>query len=229
MSSCGAALQRRLSAFPAAGRLSGARRVVAGAAGRRAEAEAATRDWVERVIVGGPRLCPFAEQPVRAGAVRVVVSAADTEAELWDDFADEVSLLLSAPESEVATTLLAVGTEGLLQGFEEWLGFVAEVEGRLEEAELLDTELQLIAFHPEHRFGGLREDDPVHFEKRAPFPTLNLLRASMVDAVGGGSSEAASDATESVAEHNERVLRDAGTGALRALFDSLGRARDTPA
>ena len=39
-------------------------------------------------------------------------------------------------------------------------------------------EIQIATFHPVFQFANTELNDPLNFEKRAPFPTINLLRAS---------------------------------------------------
>lgn len=41
-------------------------------------------------------------------------------------------------------------------------------------------EIQLAFFHPSFGWAGEDEDAPINYEKRAPFPTINLLRARRV-------------------------------------------------
>ena len=41
-------------------------------------------------------------------------------------------------------------------------------------------EIQLAFFHPGFQWADAEEHDPLNFEKRAPFPTINLLRAAKI-------------------------------------------------
>eukprot|EP00624_Nannochloropsis_granulata_P005136 evm.model.NODE_36344_length_18804_cov_16.103861.2 len=52
--------------------------------------------------------------------------------------------------------------------------------------------------------GGVKEDDPIHYEKRSPFPVFNLLRAQRVWAY------ADEGLTEKIAEKNAEALEELG-------------------
>ena len=44
----------------------------------------------------------------------------------------------------------------------------------------MDSHIQLAFFHPAFAWAGTEHNEPINFEKRAPFPTINLLRAKRV-------------------------------------------------
>ncbi|CAN0461126.1 unnamed protein product, partial [Ectocarpus sp. 8 AP-2014] len=64
----------------------------------------------------------------------------------------------------------------------------------------LVDQVLVACFHPRHTFHGLEQDDVLNYEKRSPYPTINLLRADMVD------EYIAMGRTLGIAEHNERRL-----------------------
>ncbi|CAN0441872.1 unnamed protein product, partial [Ectocarpus sp. 12 AP-2014] len=64
----------------------------------------------------------------------------------------------------------------------------------------LVDQVLVACFHPRHAFHGLEQDDVLNYEKRSPHPTINLLRADMVD------EYIAMGRTLGIAEHNERRL-----------------------
>ena len=43
-----------------------------------------------------------------------------------------------------------------------------------------DEEIQIAAFHPAFQYSDTELNDPLNFEKRSPFPTINLLRAAKI-------------------------------------------------
>lgn len=65
-------------------------------------------------------------------------------------------------------------------------------------------------FHPAWSFAG-DADSPVAWEKRTPFPTVSIVRSDAIEAAG-------EEATSRIAKHNEEVLNDMGSHALRDLF-----------
>ncbi|KAG5179749.1 hypothetical protein JKP88DRAFT_196136 [Tribonema minus] len=70
-------------------------------------------------------------------------------------------------------------------------------------------------FHPGHTFAGLPPDDPLHYEKRSPYPVINLLRAPSVD------EYIAQGKTQGIADNNERRLRQVGRALLKETFEAI--------
>ena len=66
---------------------------------------AATRNWVERAVIG-LNLCPFAKAAQRRGQVRYVVSRAKTEDALLADLRAELHHLAATPAEVTDNTLL---------------------------------------------------------------------------------------------------------------------------
>ena len=75
-------------------------------------------------------------------------------------------------------------------------------------------------FHPAWSFAG-DDDSPVAWEKRTPFPTVSVVRSDAIEAAG-------EEATSRIAKHNEEVLSNMGSHALRDLFrkDILHKEKD---
>lgn len=76
---------------------------------------------------------------------------------------------------------------------------------------------QLASFHPAFQWAGLATEDPLNFEKRAPFPVLNLLRARRVREYADGES------TKRIAGFNEDALVAAGAETLRDEMEAIIR------
>lgn len=72
-----------------------------------AEADAVdlTKKWIQQVVIR-LGLCPYASKPFVADKIRYVVSDADDDASLINDFFDEAALLLDCDEEDMATTFL---------------------------------------------------------------------------------------------------------------------------
>eukprot|EP00904_Undaria_pinnatifida_P012506 jgi/Undpi1/8386/HiC_scaffold_25.g10854.m1 len=154
--------------------------------------------WVRDVVVNF-RLCPFAEGVFNSErGVRYVVTPAENTDELWRAFLSEVSHLMTHDREEVGTTLL-MATRCLedLSDFNDFCGWLEET---------IDND--------EFAFESLAEDDVLNYEKRSPHPTINLLRADMVDEF------VAAGKTMGIAEHNERRLKSEGQGAVKAAFEA---------
>ena len=132
--------------------------------------------------------------------------------------------LMTTPEEELATTLIMLPFA--YDNFEEFYHFSIELEDdiipRLERlsnptyaSSSIEKEVQLAAFHPSFQFAGADFNDPLNFEKRAPFPTLNLLRAERVRVY---SSQKKSTC---IAESNEETLLNIGSEKLIRDFERI--------
>ncbi len=137
-----------------------------------------TKCWVEQFVIG-LNLCPFAARPWQQGQVRIIASQANNDDALYQDYLEELNILIQKEEEDVATTLLA--TPNHLQDFTAYLGFLDIAQHALIEARL-DGTLQLASFHPDYLFEGEPEGDLSHFTNRAPYPILHLLRESQLTA-----------------------------------------------
>lgn len=176
-----------------------------------------TLSWVERAVVG-LNLCPYAEAPLRSGAIRVVVSSATDEVGLLADTDEQCALLLGARKEDVATTLLVAPNLPL-----SFLEFANEI-GALEDEDVFAEsfpahadKVMVVCFHPEHAWAGLADDDPVNYEKRSPWPIVNLLRTEMVD------SAIATGKTVDIGARNEARLRREGIAVVREIYARLFR------
>src|SRR3954453_2418836 len=69
------------------------------------EIVAATRQWLEKAVIG-LNLCPFAKPVHARDQIRYVVTEAETPEELLADLIDELQALAAAEPEEVETTLL---------------------------------------------------------------------------------------------------------------------------
>ncbi len=164
--------------------------------------------WVKEFVIG-LSLCPFASAPMRAGLVHVAVSKATEEQQLARDLASEAEGLLARSRAERETTLLVAPF--MLQEFDEFLDFVAEVEWLWEEANL-DGILQLASFHPDYRFADSPKDDPANATNRSPFPLLHLLREDSVTEVLRNHPD-----PDGIPRRNIELLRHLGEAGIRRV------------
>ena len=191
-----------------------------------ADAVARTRAWIEKVVMR-LRLCPYAAEPYVDDQIRYAVSAATDDESLLEDFFLEGALLLDAPPELATTMLVAPQYAGDIEQFYalyEWLTDTLEMD----DEDLLNNGIQPAFFHPDWNFQGLDEDDPIHFEKRAPHPTINLLRRSAIEAVNERGLAKGILVSKEISEHNAARLADEGWGALQAAFAQLAHVRDEP-
>lgn len=168
-----------------------------------------------RVVVCGLGLCPFAEGVLDSNTVRVFVSDATDETSVKNAVADEISLLLSTRPELLSTSLLVL-PRFAEKDFLRFHVLCGELEGRIEGEERLVDEVMLACFHPLHQWGDSRdEDDAINFDKRAPYPIVNFLRAPVVDQyVREGK-------TQHILEHNQSTLEHLGKDKLKELYRSL--------
>jgi hypothetical protein len=175
---------------------------------RNAGIVAATRNWLERAVIG-LNLCPFAKSVHVKDLVRYVVSEArDTDA-LLDDLERELKYLIETDPAQVDMTLLM--TPDVLTDFDEFTDFLDLVEVVLRTHRLSGI-LQVASFHPDYVFADAEADDIGNYTNRAPYPTLHLIReASLARAVA-----AFPDASD-IYLRNIETLRALGLAGWRAL------------
>jgi hypothetical protein len=179
------------------------------------QVRAVTLRWVERVIVG-LSLCPFAEAPLRAGAIDVAVSPAADPHALLAEIDAQCAMLLSKSKDDVATTLIAAPHLALpFVEFNDGVGTLEDETAFGQAYPAYEDKIMVVCFHPDHAWAGLAEDDPVNWEKRAPYPIVNLLRTEMVDAA------ILTGKTADIGERNEARLRREGIDAVRELYRTI--------
>ena len=182
-----------------------------------AQAEADTRRWLERAVIG-LNLCPFAKAVHAKGQIHYAVHlAADDDAGLLDLLMAEAQALVDRPASERDTTLLMA--PHTLADFLDFNDFTERAERRLARAGLEGT-LQLASFHPRFQFGGTEPDDIGNATNRAPYPTLHLLREESIDRAVEAFPEA-----EVIFERNIETLEALGPAGWAALDVGAGAAR----
>lgn len=170
---------------------------------------AATRDWVDRAVIG-LNLCPFAKSVQVKGQVRYVLSAATSPDDLLAELERELRHL-AVVDPELTDTTLLVHPQ-LLQDFLDFNDFLAAAEALLDRLGLEGT-LQIASFHPQFQFAGTREDDISNFSNRSPHPTLHLIREASIDRAVEAFPEA-----EAIYERNIETLEKLGHEGWAALF-----------
>ncbi|KAJ1430089.1 hypothetical protein B484DRAFT_396069 [Ochromonadaceae sp. CCMP2298] len=190
-----------------------------------------TKKWVDQFVIGY-NLCPFAESVFSGDRVRYRAFLGTDRSKIIERIRLEVLDLLATDEDSVATTLLMLPFA--FPDFEEFYAFSLDLEDIIlplmekrsrpdfddfdkapagEEEE--SKEIQLAFFHPTFAWADTEVDAPLNFEKRAPFPTINLLRAVRV-------REYANQArTSSISNKNVASLEGTGGAVLSAQFNKI--------
>ena len=180
------------------------------------QAEADTRRWLERAVIG-LNLCPFAKAVHVKGQIRYAVHESDAQAGLMDALLAEAHDLAALDAAVRDTTLLIA--PNTLADFLDFNDFTARAERRLARAGF-DGVFQLASFHPQFQFAGTDAGDIGNATNRAPYPTLHLLREESVDRAVDAFPEA-----EAIYEHNIDTLEALGPEGWAALDVGPGSAK----
>lgn len=174
-----------------------------------------TLQWVNDFVVG-LNLCPFAEAVMREQSHRIVIHMdATTESDIWPIVQDEMAHLIRTPAAKVSTTLVVVPSFAH-HNFLSFIKFAQWMEGTIESDEALVDEVMLACFHPGHEWAdAATHKDAINFDKRAPFPIINILRAGQVD---GYVEEGR---TQGILERNHKTLEELGADEVNRRFHAL--------
>lgn len=172
------------------------------------EVIAATREWIEKAVIG-LNLCPFAKSVYVKNQVRIVVSDARHIDGFLEDLDRELDHLAEVNPEVTDTTLLIHPTL-----FPDFLDFndVHQIADEAVAEHDLEGVIQIASFHPQYQFEGTEPDDITNYTNRAPFPTLHLIREESLDR----AVEAFPDA-EMIYERNMETLRKLGLAGWLAL------------
>jgi len=181
-----------------------------------AQAEADTRRWLERAVIG-LNLCPFAKAVHVRGQIHYAVYLPADATGLIEALVTEARALHAISDAERDTTLLIA--PNTLSDFFDFNDFLGRAERQLAR-EGFDGELQLASFHPHFQFAGTEADDITNATNRAPYPTLHLLREESVDR----AVEAFPDA-EAIFGRNMATLENLGPSGWDALDVGPGAVR----
>jgi len=136
------------------------------------------RDFVERL-----RLCPYAQRCRESGKLQRRV--------LWHraEALPAIRELEALPEPEVEVALLIFPGEPASgeDSARAFTAFCAELRERMFAAHGGDAPFYCVAFHPDLPRDLLDASRAVHFIRRSPDPTLQLVRASVLREVRAGN------------------------------------------
>ena len=172
------------------------------------EVIAATREWIEKAVIG-LNLCPFAKSVYVKNQVRIVVSDARHIDGFLEDLDRELDHLAEVDPEVTDTTLLIHPTL-----FPDFLDFndVHQIADEAVAEHELEGVIQIASFHPDYQFEGTEPDDITNYTNRAPFPTLHLIREESLDRAVEAFPEA-----EMIYERNMETLKKLGLAGWLAL------------
>ena len=169
---------------------------------------AATRDWLEKAVIG-LNLCPFAKAVYVKNQIRYVISEARTPDALLDKLMAELRLLQSTDPELIDTTLLI--HPYVLNDFLDYNDFLDTVDIATAEPEF-DDAFQVASLHPHYQFAGTDQNDIENYTNRSPYPTLHLLREDSVDRAVAAFPDA-----DLIPERNIEMLQKLGYEGWDAL------------
>ena len=170
---------------------------------------AATRNWVEKAVIG-LRLCPFAASPYLRGLIRYRVSEQESPEGLAEELTEELNFLAAADPLRCETSLLI--HPHVLGDFLDYNQFLDRADAAVA-ALGLEGELQIASFHPAYQFAGSAPNDVENSSNRSPYPMLHLLRESSVRAT------ATFPGVDEIGNRNMATLRELGAAGLRKLLE----------
>ena len=173
----------------------------------RRDAVAATAAWA--LWIAEVNLCPFARKSLETSdAISYVVTDADNQKAFYAAAVACARDLAAA--SDVDPTAAIVFLVAPFYEARDFPAFLRSVEALEDDVmpEASDDAIQVAGFHPAWAFGGVPDDDPLHFEKRAPHPTVSLV---LVDGLEHANSA-------KIAADNERILSQMGVDAVARAF-----------
>ncbi|MGV3653877.1 MAG: DUF1415 domain-containing protein [Noviherbaspirillum sp.] len=182
-----------------------------------AEIIAATRHWLEKVVIG-LNLCPFAKAVHVKNQIRYVVSRASDQQSLCQDLLTELENLRAADPAQVDTVLLI--HPWALTDFLDYNDFLDIADAAVEELGLTGV-MQIASFHPDYQFAGSAASDMGNYTNRSPYPMLHLLREASVELAVAAFPDA-----EKIFRRNISTLRRLGLDGWRALTEPESPSHD---
>ena len=188
-------------------------------------------EFVERDVI-----CPYAKRCRETGKLhrRVMLQTLPDVEEVTD------ALQLLEAQPQESTEVALVLFPGLTLGFQEFCVFAEQVRTAYAAQTANRPAYFLVVFHPEAPLDASDADKLVSFLRRSPDPTLQLVKASVLEAVRGGSPggsvylspEAIAEAlrtppaielsvSEKIGINNFETMRRVGLASRQALLTAL--------
>ena len=172
----------------------------------RRDAVAATAAWA--LWIAEVHLCPLARKSLETSdAISYVVTEADNQKAFYAAAVDCARDLAAASDVDPTAAIVFLVAPFYEPG--DFPAFLRSIEALEDDVLPLENDaVQMAGFHPAWAFGGVPDDDPLHFEKRAPHPTVSLV---LVDGLEHANSA-------KIAADNERTLAALGVDAVARAF-----------
>lgn len=171
--------------------------------------------WVQDFVVN-LNLCPFAESVMKNETHRVVIrDDVSSFIEANTVLRDEIKLLLETPPEQVTTTLIVLPNYRK-DNFISFHYDCGMFDDMVEDSEEFNDSVMMAYFHPCHQWADAKDPkDAINFDKRSPFPILNILRTVQVD------EYIEQGRTQDILPRNQRTLCQLGDDEVNKRFDAL--------
>lgn len=126
--------------------------------------------WLEQTIIGLD-LCPFARKPFLEGKILIEELSGQESSEAQNHFLNSLSSFQGQVKFE---TVLLVYPKWKVS-FQDFYDFSEDCEDHLVSLGLED-EFQLVAFHPDFCFEGLKISDRANLVNSSPLPLIHILK-----------------------------------------------------
>lgn len=135
--------------------------------------------WVDQVVIG-LNLCPFAKKPRVNKQIKLLISDAKNDDDLFKQFLAEVEFIRDVDPNMTDTSLFAIADH--LSDFDEYLNFLAIANMTIQQMGL-EGDFQLASFHPEYQFEDTEITDRANLTNKAPCPIIHIIREATVEKV----------------------------------------------
>lgn len=162
---------------------------------------APTKRWVSEFVIKN-HICPFARKPFEEERIEWLVLEISEQflSELKKEIGDFVMT-----EKKTDTKFLIIPELLTFDATVEIFYLMQELATELD----LETDVEFVSFHPESKYGDTREEEAVNFANRSPFPMIQLLRKSDLEAL-----ELTDDDKADILDRNKTFLDSTGYDKL---------------
>src|SRR4051812_5375166 len=173
-----------------------------------------------REFVEGFNFCPYAKRSRETGTLQRVVLLEEGFQAAANAITDAIERFEQLPAASVEVAFIILPSLELPKGLEGARKFEMLVRAAREQTQARHgssaTPFYCVAFHPDFAEDLADEHRAVRFLRRSPDPTVQLVRASVLEKVR--TSPAVSDR---IAAANLKTLQSEGVAAMRALLGAI--------
>jgi hypothetical protein len=174
-----------------------------------------------REVVVAFGLCPWAERALDTGEVRrqVIIDTSPAPAGVLP-FIDELEDAAASPAPAIGLCVFP-RCDLAPPAFDRFTEAVRRADRARRQGRDMPA-FMLAAFHPDGAASFDSAPQMVSFVRRTPDPTIQLVRASLIDRV----RQARPAVSDEIARHNHAAVLARGAGALDAVLRDIRRDRD---